>query len=262
MSPECGKTRPHVFVYDLPESYRMRAPSTRVGQPVGFPFVVSSGQRESMLAAPTISGPGGQEVGSLLSSLPAPPCPLRNTTNYALAGVFLAKAHSYVCRTTDPSLADLFIIPTFNEEPGRSSDCASAGCDPLALGTRLRQVRNARGVSYLDARGGRDHLLLTPREGAASDARPYADVDFSARLFGASTRLAVEEGAAEYEWPSPRFRPLRFFHSTPFASYVHLVPPLTPSLAPWRRPQRTRPILASTASNLHHEGWKSELSPS
>ena len=190
----CGISSPNLFVYQLPAVYRKGAPSTRKGNPVGFPSSVVSQNDSANTAAPRISGPGGRQVGPFLSSLSLPPCDLHNTTNYAVAGVFLAKALTYWCFTLDPSVADIFLIPVFNEEPGQSNDCTSAGCNKLALGNLLREYRNANGVSYLDARGGRDHILLTPREGAASDAKPYGDVDFAHTVFGAATRLAVEEG--------------------------------------------------------------------
>ena len=198
---------------------------------------------------------------------------------------------------------DLFFIPVLAEEPGRANDCISSACKNLRiLEDALLQLRHANGESYLMARGGSDHLLLTPREGASSDSRPYGDVDYGAPAFRGVTRLALEEGAANYSWPTDRFRIRRYFRGVPFASYVHLPPaheatsqgrserrgqgdqtaqqPARPAhlrapsrerssmhapsaldgegtgaIAPWRR-RRPRVILASTASNLHHEGWR------
>ena len=257
----CGVTLPRLYVYDLPASFTARAPSCRVG----FPREVQGKWAHTPRAnrstagssfATRIAGPGGVSLSALLVSLPPPPCTLRNTSNYALAGVFLAKALNYTCRTLDPvpwrssprepasnlphdhpvhlsipthptqreeslrrlrrlaralrrlrrlaralrttpkqATADLFFVPVLNEEPGpRAHDCTSADCDPRGLESRLKRLRDASGRSYLEARGGADHLLLTPREGAASDSRPYADVDFGAAAFGGVTRLALEEG--------------------------------------------------------------------
>jgi len=258
----CGVELPRLFVYELPASFRRGAPSTAVGFP---PLIASEHshtpeEHHHLHQAERVKGPP-TSIKLLLESLPPPHCELRKTSNYALAGVFFAKALAYVCRTYEPQSADIFFVPVLHEEPGRANECLSPACsNPHVLADALRVLRNRRGISYIDARQGKDHLLLTPREGATSDSRPYGDVDFAKEPFEQSIRLALEEGAANFSWPTTRFKIQPYFHSTPFASYVHL-PAMSlkaeseRAAPPWRV-WRQRVILASTASNLHHEGWR------
>ena len=102
----CGVTHPRLYMYELPAEYRRRAPSCRLGFPplVADDAALSTGAKRNGSRTP-IAGPGGASLAPFLESLPAPPCQLHNTSNYALAGVFLAKCLRYPCRTLDPALA-------------------------------------------------------------------------------------------------------------------------------------------------------------
>ena len=202
-SKVCGVTHPLLYVYQIPDEYRRKAPSSKRGFPLAL--------RRAATPHP-------------LLQLLQPPLPLRNTSQYSGAGVVWAKVMQYPCSTDQPASADLFFVPVLNELDGivtyrkgnkglRNIVCPPGSlwirkaCRRSALVDLLEAVRNNRNVSYLSRRGGRDHILFTPREGTLTDSHPYEDVDFYDQAWGEATRLAVEEGAAKYDWPVARFLP-------------------------------------------------------
>ena len=150
----------------------------------GFPVALRT------MAGTSLEVRSGSNLGDRLF-LQLPPVALRNTSQYAGAGVIWAKVLSYPCRTNDPAEADLFFVPVLNEHDGvvsyrrgnkgfRNIVCPAGSlwirkaCRRSSLVDFLEAVRDERSnVSYLRRRGGRDHLLYTPREGTLSDSHPY-----------------------------------------------------------------------------------------
>lgn len=164
---------------------------------------------------------------------------IRQTSGYALGGIFLARARNYSCITYNASNADLYFVPVLSETFACAKRCAEDGCSKDAIFRRL---------SHLRANGGRDHFLLSPRQGWKEDLHPYWGVSFDDKRFGAATRFSAEEGAP-YSWPVPATQAI--FRSTPQASYVHISAESEWNDAPWRS-EHPRLILVSWASNLVH----------
>ena len=209
----CGVTLPRLYVYDLPETYHACIDILRLRGADGFPHVVHNAT----------------------DVLPQ----LRQTHGYALGGVFFARALNYTCLTRNTSHADLFFVPVLSESPSCSKRCAEANCSKDAIYRRL---------THLQARGGHDHVLLSPRQGWSEDLHPYYGVTFDDKRFGAASRFSAEEGV-QYEWPVPATRAI--FRSTPQASYIHVSAASRWDDAPWRS-DHPRRVLVGWASNLHH----------
>ena len=95
--------------------------------------------------------------------------------------------------------------------------------------------------SYLDARGGADHILLTGHQGFWFDMNPSYEVSYRDRRLRGAMLFSVEEGAA-YPWPGPSTR--LGIHSTPWSSMVHAAAS-TPSVQlPWRSKHRRAVLVA------------------
>jgi len=211
--PHCGTSHPRLFVYDLPPTYHQCIDLNHLADASGFPRLLQNG------------------------SLTQPP--LRQTGGYALGSVFLSRALNYSCRTWDAADADLFFVPILSETFICAKWCGEQNCSRAALYSRLE---------HLPANGGRDHILLSARQGWREDLHPYYNVRFEDAHFGAATRLSAEEGA-KYDWPVEPTLPL--FRGTPQASYVHVSAAARWDDAPWRS-QHSRQHLVATASNLIH----------
>lgn len=210
----CGVTLPWLFVYDLPPTYYWCLDVLGLRDADAFPRIVHNAS----------------------SSLPQ----LRQTHGYALGSVFLARALSYTCRTLNARAANLFFVPALSETPSCARRCAEVNCSKDAIFHRL--------APYLQAHGGEDHLLVSPRQGWREDLHPYYGVAFEDKRFGAATRFSAEEGA-QYDWPVPATQAL--FRSMPQASYVHISASSGWEDSPWRS-SHPRGILVGWASNLRH----------
>ena len=213
-SDACGVTLPRLFVYDLPPTYRQCIDILRLLDKDGFPRVVHNSS----------------------DALPQ----LRLTHGYALGAVFLARVFNYTCLTRNASAADLFFVPVLAETPSCARKCAEASCSKNALFDRL---------THLEAHGGRDHVLVSPRQGWREDLHPYYGVSFEDRRFGTAARFSAEEGA-KYDWPVPATQAI--FRSTPQASYVHMSSASGWDDVPWRS-DHPRTNLVGWASNLRHQ---------
>ena len=178
---------------------------------------------------------------------------LYRTHNYGAGAAAFEEALAHPCRTRDPAAADLFFLPAFaTTNPGSTSSwCAEQSstraernrlkrsCDANATFHRLaEQARTAAGVPYYAARGGADHLVLTPKSGLGSYDYPQTfEVNLrNARLAG-WTKLAVEAPPNHRIWAG----------SLPWASLVHMPRDAPWDTAPWRWPHEPRPTLVALA---------------
>ena len=92
-------------------------------------------------------------------------------------------------------------------------------------------MRNDSGVSYLDARGSADHILLTGHQGFWFDMKPSYEVSYRDRRLRGVMLFSVEEGV-DYPWPGPK---TNFgIHSTPWSSIVHVASSTPRDELPWR----------------------------
>ena len=220
----CGSSLPRLFVYRLPPGYRSKG--SRTGRGFGAPV---------------------QGIG------PLDGVTLYRTHNYGAGAAAFEEALAHPCRTRDPAAADLFFLPAFaTTNPGSTSSwCAEQSstraernrlkrsCDANATFHRLaEQARTAAGVPYYAARGGADHLVLTPKSGLGSYDYPQTfEVNLrNARLAG-WTKLAVEAPPDHRIWAG----------SLPWASLVHMPRDAPWDTAPWRWPHEPRPTLVALA---------------
>jgi len=211
--------RPLLYVYELPDSYRHEnKPDGRsFGVPVASPF-------------------GMPTTAALFSA-----------ATYGTGAAFFEATLNYRCRTWMPAEADLFFVPTFTTSFGTARRCVDAvpghpkNCSRDALFRRLHAVRSGSGVSYLDARGGADHILLTGHQGFWFDLNPSYEVSYRDRRLRGAMLFSVEEGAA-YPWPGPS---TRFdIHSTPWSSMVHVAASTPRVQLPWRSTHRRAVLVA------------------
>lgn len=108
------------------------------------------------------------------------------------------RALQYRCRTKDPQRAHLFFVPAFSAHMAnrRTEFCMEDTVDhERALYARLRAIvvtRDGVTSSALEARGGADHILVNPRNGADHEGAPTCELDYRDLRLGAATRFSVE----------------------------------------------------------------------
>ena len=197
----CGTLQhPNLYVYELPSSYRVRGRNARVNDGKNFTI-------------------GGNSVF---------PGPFRLDWMYDVATVFYERALLYQCRVRDPNDAHLFYVPAYNTEmtPHPSSFCAEAPKGSANHHSALfdRLARQAGGA--LEARGGADHILLTPRPGAYYfESHPLCEFNLLDPRFGSAARLSIEQILPASDLP-PRgpyaYHAAPIFISLPYPSWVRL----------------------------------------
>ena len=236
--------RPRIFVHDLPASYRD-----------------SPSEQNFLGSQPYPNRPTEQLEGSkVLHGFP-PDVVLWNSGQFSNAELMYQRALNHECRVRNASLADLFFVPAFSGALRAASVSAGEHCaerraehkrvSASALIDRLRSVqapacgsrtlRKGKGASstgsascsVLEARGGADHVLVNPRNGAVFESHPFCELDFLDPRFGNAVRLSIEEPprgrVCERE---PRLAPSFFCRSfplgsRPFVSSRRLVTPNT-----------------------------------
>ena len=220
----CGTSLPRLFVYRLPPGYRSKG--SRTGRGFGAPV---------------------QGIG------PLDGVTLYRTHNYGAGAAAFEEALAHPCRTRDPAAADLFFLPAFaTTNPGSTSSwCAEQrfhprGAQPAQAQLRRQrdlppapeQARTAAGVPYYAARGGADHLVLTPKSGLGSYDYPQTfEVNLRGARLAGRTKLAVEAPPDHRIWAG----------SLPWASLVHMPRDAPWDTAPWRWPHEPRPTLVALA---------------
>ena len=216
--------RPALYVYELPNRYRHE------GKPHGSGFGVP------------VASPPGLPIAALYSA-----------TTYGTGAAFFETALKHRCRTWVPAKADLYFVPTFTDSFRTQNVCVDAApgqpknCSRDALFRRLAAVHNGSGVSYLDARGGADHILLTGHQGFWFDLKPSYEVSYRDRRLRGAMLFSVEEGV-RYPWPGPTTS--SGIHSTPWSSIVHLASSTPREELPWRS-THNRSVLVAGAFATH-----------
>ena len=199
----------------------------------------------------------GSPASPLISPLHRLPAGVRlwHTAEFGLGGLFAQRARAYRCRTSDASLADIFFVPAFSsKQHHRPTERAAEGGDIGALYRRLRTVRvsgrcpdEAANCSALEARGGADHILVNPRNGAPYERHPYVELDYMDPRLGNATLLDLMEPG---DWPwFGNYQPEERYHSVPHPSLVHLEAGV--KKPPWRSTHR-RGALVVGAFGLGH----------
>lgn len=195
----CGSSaHPRLFVYNLPDSYRRRGRNAKTNDMKHFTFPGYSATR------------------------------LRLDWMYDVGNVFYARALAYRCRVLDPAQADIFWVPAYNTDMVQhpSSVCAELPRGPTNHHSALYQRMRSQAAGALEARGGADHFLLSPRIGAMYfETHPLCELDLLDPRFGTAARLSIEQTPPKSDLP-PRgpfaYFSDRAFISVPYPSWVRL----------------------------------------
>ena len=171
-SPASGADcRPRLYVYSLPGRWR--------------------DDREGGFGSPAVEN---------LPPIPHLPPNVRlwQTGEFALGDLLLQRAHGYRCRTHDADAADLFFVPAYSSrQRNRPTERLAEGGKLSALYQRLRRIHvgrcasGASNCSALEARGGADHILVNPRNGASYERIPYAELDYLDPRLGNATLVST-----------------------------------------------------------------------
>ena len=124
-----------------------------------------------------------------------------NSAQFATAEIIYRRVIKHRCRTSDARAADLFFIPSWSvyTKALPSSDCSRmyapgrlAAAGGAMYNEHLRKVlvrgphcRGASPCSALEARGGADHILVSPRNGVPFETHPLCELDYSDARLGA-----------------------------------------------------------------------------
>ena len=158
LSSRCAPSDPRLYIYDLPKGYQD-----------------AGGSRDSVMSS---LGTVFPNVSEALPGFPHGGA-LHSIGQFSLGAILFQRALKYRCRTHDPAAADLFFVPAFSSRLARRStehcmddarDGTSSGHQSL-LYERLRSVQ-LDGEPLLARRGGADHLVVNPRNGATYESRP------------------------------------------------------------------------------------------
>ena len=231
--------RPRLYVYELPSDYTLESKGSSFYP--GIPL-----KSESLRGFP-------------------PSIQLRSIDQYALPIVFNRRALKYTCRTSNPNHADLFYVPVYDMDYGRH-DCGGSITERQDnLFRVLAAVRNHANESFLEARGGADHVLATSYQAAPQDGIPWRTKKCELKMddprLGHSALLMF--GLSCHTW-APQAVPHEPYWSitrstlwsVPFNSMVMLDAPgagvNTVSSFPWDKGTHPRPILVSAIFNPVH----------
>ena len=144
---------PRLYVYPLPDGYRRISALVNISQDHVL---------DHMQGLPTLSA----------------------VHMHGLGHVVYQRALRYRCRTMDPSKAEIFFVPAFgtfqsNVPPRHKSFCAErragSSSSEVFYQTALFERLERAAPNALHARGGADHLLLSPRLGASWELHPLCE---------------------------------------------------------------------------------------
>ena len=241
--------RPRLYVYRLPEAYR--DPQESLG---GLP--------PDGLGRPLHL----RDVGIQAT--------LWDAEQYSAASLLHERSLSYRCRTHDPADADLFFVPAFKSRLAASTCAEKSGKRGLTQRLRLELPNASRPTGWpsgqplttLEARGGADHIVINPRNGASWERAPYCELTYGSPVLGAALHLAFEQGprnGSRWVYPEgycgqvcvdayyPQLLAEPIYWSTPWTSLVHLGAHAghTP---PWAS-AHARPVLVAAHFGTQHK---------
>jgi hypothetical protein len=261
--------RPRIFVHSLPPDYRDSPSDQRFFGSQPYP-----------------NGRLNQLAGSTVLPHFPPHVQLWNSGQFSNAELMYQRALVHECRVRNESMADLFFVPAFSGALRAASvsageHCAERGAthkgrlsnaelqstvSASGLIERLRSVAaphcggrtlrrgaappstDSASCSVLEARGGADHVIVNPRNGAVFESHPFCELDYLDPRFGNAVRLSIEEPPrGRWEW-FDHYHSHPAYVGIPHISMVHLQRDQL-SGAPWRS-RHPRPQLAVGAFGI------------
>ena len=263
--------RPRIFVHQLPPDYRDSQSDQRAFSSQPYPNGRSNRIAGSSVLPhfpPHVLWNSGQFSNAELMYQRAlvHECRVRNES---LADLFFIPAFSGALRAASVSAGEHCAERGATHKPGRSNAELQSIVSASELIKRLRSVAAPhcgsrtlrRGAapatdsastaststdsafcSVLEARGGADHVIVNPRNGAVFESHPFCELDYLDPRLGNAVRLSIEEPPrGRWEW-FDHYQSHPAYVGIPHISMVHLQRNQL-SEAPWRS-RHPRPQLA------------------
>ena len=263
--------RPRIFVHQLPPDYRDSQSDQRAFSSQPYPNGRSNRIAGSSVLPhfpPHVLWNSGQFSNAELMYQRAlvHECRVRNES---LADLFFIPAFSGALRAASVSAGEHCAERGATHKPGRSNAELQSIVSASGLIKRLRSVAAPhcgsrtlrRGAapatdsastaststdsafcSVLEARGGADHVIVNPRNGAVFESHPFCELDYLDPRLGNAVRLSIEEPPrGRWEW-FDHYQSHPAYVGIPHISMVHLQRNQL-SEAPWRS-RHPRPQLA------------------
>ena len=264
--------RPRIFVHQLPPDYRDSQSDQRAFSSQPYP-----NGRSNHLAGSSVlphfpphvqlwnSGQFSNAELMYQRAL-AHECRVRNES---LADLFFIPAFSGALRAASVSAGEHCAERGATHKPGRSNAELQSIVSASGLIKRLRSVAaphcgsrtlrrgaapatdsastdsastGSASCSVLEARGGADHVIVNPRNGAVFESHPFCELDYLDPRLGNAVRLSIEEPPrGRWEW-FDHYQSHPAYVGIPHISMVHLQRNQL-SDAPWRS-RHPRPQLA------------------
>ena len=265
--------RPRIFVHELPPDYRDSQSDQRAFSSQPYP-----NGRSNHLAGSSVlphfpphvrlwnSGQFSNAELMYQRAL-AHECRVRNES---LADLFFIPAFSGALRAASVSAGEHCAERGATHKPGRSNAELQSIVSASGLIKRLRSVAaphcgsrtlrrgaaptatdsastgststDSASCSVLEARGGADHVIVNPRNGAVFESHPFCELDYLDPRLGNAVRLSIEEPPrGRWEW-FDHYQSHPAYVGIPHISMVHLQRNQL-SDAPWRS-RHPRPQLA------------------
>jgi hypothetical protein len=155
----------------------------------------------------------------------------------SLRAIFTRLRRVHVQRCSMHRRAAVAAIAT-SKDPGASNPAVSVFDPPR---------RHGQNCSALEARGGADHILINPRNGAEFESHPLHELDYLDPRWGNITLLDLMEPG---EWPwYGNYKPNSRYHSVPHPSMVHLEPGSVG--LPWRSTHERQMLIVGAFGIAH-----------
>ena len=264
--------RPRIFVHELPPDYRDSQSDQRAFSSQPYPNGRSNRLAGSSVLPhfpPHVLWNSGQFSNAELMYQRAlvHECRVRNES---LADLFFIPAFSGALRAASVSAGEHCAERGATHKPGRSNAELQSIVSASGLIKRLRSVAaphcgsrtlrrgaaptatdsastgststDSASCSVLEARGGADHVIVNPRNGAVFESHPFCELDYLDPRLGNAVRLSIEEPPrGRWEW-FDHYQSHPAYVGIPHISMVHLQRNQL-SEAPWRS-RHPRPQLA------------------